>query len=92
MLLESKVFWLTVFYLLWSLAVVFVISVNRILTRARFRSEQTESTEVGYEEDSTGHLLRHPEATDIILGLDDQSAMPHFAPSGGSCNNGGGAF
>ena len=56
---ESKFFWLSIFYVFWTLAVVFVLSIYNWMNTTRYRSSEIESEEVGYAEDPTGHLVIH---------------------------------
>ena len=54
---ESKTFWLIAFYVFVALAIGFVLFVNRLSSRAKFRADDGEGVGVGYEEDSVGRVL-----------------------------------
>src|SRR5438046_130442 len=72
-MLESKLFWILVFYGFWAVATGFVLLIYKFVNTSKFRSEATESTEVGYQEDPTGRVLVESDAPDLVMRLADRT-------------------
>ncbi len=70
--------WLVLWYVFCALNIVAVLWMFKVLNRPKFRGSDGDiTTEVGYEEDSTGHVL----AEEVVEESQFAPDSPHYMPS-----------
>jgi len=73
--------WIIGWYAFCVLNIMLMMWIFKVLNRPRYRGEDGDiTTEVGYEEDSTGHVLPHP----FEEGYEYDANQPHSMTGGNS--------